>query len=230
MLKRIAVSFVASLAALLVLAGSGLIFGQGSRVIMESSTDFTAGKVPFSIGGGLFGEDAKLNYNSTMHRLSIGSSEAPEATVHIAGDDYPQVVINGKAGDSTSGNIWIRFLPTDPFHYFDLSAKTVDGSDTKIMRLGGGGDVVPSRGAVLELAGNEAGGSAILSSGDSGGNVSLSPGLGDIKIGKPLVALGLGPVATMGAIGGSGPTNSAQSAWVRFIDSTGQAMWIPAFK
>lgn len=224
MLKKV------SLISVLMVFCAGALFGQGARIVMETASEFALKSIPFSMGGGLFGEDSAFRYDSSTHRLSIGSSASPEATVHIQGADYPQVVVNGQVGDPEKGNIWLRFLPTDPYNFFDFSAKTVDGSDTKTMRLGGGGDVTVNRGATIELAGNEAGGSATVRSGDVGGNVNLEPAGGDIKWGKPLVALGDGPAATLGATGGSGPSSSSQHSWVRAVDSSGQAIWIPAYK
>lgn len=61
------------------------------------------------------------------------------------------------------------------------------------------------------------------------GNVVLSPA-GDIRWNKPLVALGGGATATLGTIGGSGPTTAAQNSWLRVLDSTGAACWIPVWK
>lgn len=52
----------------------------------------------------------------------------------------------------------------------------------------------------------------------------------DIKWGKALVALGGGAAPTLGTIGGSGPATAAQNTWLRVLDSTGAAAWIPVWK
>lgn len=45
-----------------------------------------------------------------------------------------------------------------------------------------------------------------------------------------LVALGGGSAPTLGTIGGSGPATAGQNSWLRMIDSTGAAFWVPAWK
>jgi hypothetical protein len=45
-----------------------------------------------------------------------------------------------------------------------------------------------------------------------------------------LVALGGGATPTLGTIGASGPTTAAQNTWLRLLDSTGAAFWVPAWK
>ena len=45
-----------------------------------------------------------------------------------------------------------------------------------------------------------------------------------------LVALGGGAGATLGTIGGSGPATAGQNTWLRMVDSTGAAFWVPAWK
>jgi hypothetical protein len=61
-------------------------------------------------------------------------------------------------------------------------------------------------------------------------NILVDPGTADIKWGKALVALGGGAAPTFGTIGGTGPTAAAQNAWMRVLDSTGAAFWIPVWK
>ena len=52
----------------------------------------------------------------------------------------------------------------------------------------------------------------------------------DIQWGKALVALGGGAAPTVGTIGGSGPAVAAQNTWLRVLDSTGAACWLPVWK
>lgn len=52
----------------------------------------------------------------------------------------------------------------------------------------------------------------------------------DIQWGKPLVALGGGLAPTLGTIGGTGPATAAQNSWMRAVDSTGAAFWVPVWK
>jgi hypothetical protein len=52
----------------------------------------------------------------------------------------------------------------------------------------------------------------------------------DIMWGRALIALGGGAAPTLGTIGGTGPATAAQNTWMRVIDSTGAAFWVPAWK
>lgn len=62
------------------------------------------------------------------------------------------------------------------------------------------------------------------------GNLTLGAGATDLKWGKALIALGGGAGPTFGTIGGSGPATAAQNSWMRVLDSTGAAFWVPAWK
>lgn len=64
----------------------------------------------------------------------------------------------------------------------------------------------------------------------SGNTVRLAGGGDDIQWGTVLIALGGGAAPTLGTIGGSGPATAAQNSWMRVIDSTGAAFWVPAWK
>jgi hypothetical protein len=62
------------------------------------------------------------------------------------------------------------------------------------------------------------------------GQLRLDPQNGDIRWDKALVALGGGAAATLGTIGGSGPSTAAQNSWERRLDSTGAVCWVPVWK
>lgn len=62
------------------------------------------------------------------------------------------------------------------------------------------------------------------------GKINLSPGANDIKWGKALVALGTTSLITLGKTGGSGPATVAQDSWMRVLDSTGAAFFVPVWK
>jgi hypothetical protein len=62
------------------------------------------------------------------------------------------------------------------------------------------------------------------------GEVELSPDGVDIRWGRPLVALGTGGAATLGATGSPGPTVAAQNSWMQVHDHTGVIFWVPAWK
>jgi len=60
--------------------------------------------------------------------------------------------------------------------------------------------------------------------------ITLGDGTLDVKWAKALVALGGGAAPTLGTIGGSGPATAGQNSWLRVIDSTGAAFWVPVWK
>lgn len=63
-----------------------------------------------------------------------------------------------------------------------------------------------------------------------GTRVYLAPDGEDIRWGKALVSLGGGAAPTLGTIGGSGPAVATQDSWMRVVDSTGAAFWVPVWK
>lgn len=60
--------------------------------------------------------------------------------------------------------------------------------------------------------------------------VILGNGTVDLKLNKATVALGAGAAASFGTIGTPGPLTAAQNGWLRFLDSTGAACWVPFWK
>ena len=60
--------------------------------------------------------------------------------------------------------------------------------------------------------------------------VVLGDGTADTQWAKPLVAVGPTTLITLGKTGGSGPATAAQNSWLRLLDSTGAACWIPVWK
>ena len=46
----------------------------------------------------------------------------------------------------------------------------------------------------------------------------------------PRTALGGGAAATLGTVGGSGPTTAAQNSWTRLYDSSGATYWVPLWQ
>lgn len=84
----------------------------------------------------------------------------------------------------------------------------------------------------------DAGGTSILHLGNGTGTaevqiadnlVALSSST-DLRFNKALVAMGGGAAPTFGTIGGSGPAAAGQNSWLRLVDSTGAAFWVPVWK
>jgi hypothetical protein len=67
--------------------------------------------------------------------------------------------------------------------------------------------------------------------GVAGAGTALNLGGGaDLQWGKALVAMGAGGAPTLGTTGGTGPATTTQNTWLRFLDSTGAAAWVPVWK
>jgi hypothetical protein len=65
----------------------------------------------------------------------------------------------------------------------------------------------------------------------AGGQLRLNRNSGgDIAWGRALIPLGGGAAPTFGTIGGTGPATAAQNTWMRVIDSTGVAFFVPVWK
>src|SRR5262245_1335959 len=52
----------------------------------------------------------------------------------------------------------------------------------------------------------------------------------DIMWGKAVIATGGGACAVFGTIGGSGPSQSSQGGWMRVVDSTCVAFFVPFWR
>ena len=102
--------------------------------------------------------------------IGIGTT-SPAATLEISNTGAAQILLTATGG----GNGRLQFNPSGGFG--DIRFLTADGSDTKVLRMSGGGDVTTNRGAVFESYGNEASsaGAAIIRAGD-GGNIQLLNG------------------------------------------------------
>jgi hypothetical protein len=65
---------------------------------------------------------------------------------------------------------------------------------------------------------------------DASDRMELGMEASGIKWGTPLVPLGTSSTATLGKVGGSGPSNKAQNSWMQVVDSTGAPFWVPVWK
>jgi len=81
------------------------------------------------------------NGGSAITALTLDMSEGGAATFNAG------VTATGLIGNATN---------------FDIMQNTSDGSDNKRTRIGGGGDVISSRGALVEVSGNEHGNGGML--------------------------------------------------------------------
>jgi hypothetical protein len=121
----------------------------------------------------------------------------------------------------TDGDGHVDLMPDNAIA---LRAVSLDNAVTRVEVSGNTTGNAPS----ITGAGETNTGLTLATSGS--GNLVLEPNSGDIRWNKALVALGGGASATLGTIGGSGPATATQNTWMRILDSTGAAFWVPAWK
>ena len=123
--------------------------------------------------------------NGTSITLASGASVNDVVDIvaygtFVLADHYTKTASDARyvevAGDTMTGNLNVTGTVTSTglignATNFDIIQNTSDGSDNKRTRIGGGGDVVSSRGAMIEMSGNEHGngGMLFLHAGHGGG-------------------------------------------------------------
>ena len=170
---------------------TGYLAGPASFVIDPAAVGDDTGTVV--IAGNLQVDGVQTTINSTTVAIddlnfSIATDAADAAAANGAG-----ITIGGAGATITydsANDEWDFNKPIDvdsvtvnTLHggttNFDIKQSTTDGADNKRTRIGGGGDVVNTRGAFIELHGNEhtSTGSAVINAGNvTGGEISLRTG------------------------------------------------------
>jgi hypothetical protein len=170
---------------------TGYLAGPATFTIDPAAVGDNTGKVV--IAGDLQVDGVQTTINSTTVSIddlnfSIATDAADAAAANGAG-----ITIGGAGAtityDSTNDEwdfnkpIDVDSVTVNTLHggttNFDIKQSTTDGADNKRTRIGGGGDVVNTRGAFIELHGNEhtSTGSAVINAGNvTGGEISLRTG------------------------------------------------------
>ena len=170
---------------------TGYLAGPASFVIDPAAVGDDTGTVV--IAGNLQVDGVQTTINSTTVAIddlnfSIATDAADAAAANGAG-----ITIGGAGAtityDSTNDEwdfnkpIDVDSVTVNTLHggatNFDIKQSTTDGADNKRTRIGGGGDVINTRGAFIELHGNEhtSTGSAVINAGNvTGGEISLRTG------------------------------------------------------
>jgi hypothetical protein len=89
--------------------------------------------------------------------------------------------------------------------------------DLKTLGAAVAGDVVLREGTAVRIENNSRDATPRILSIDAANRLELGMDADDIKWGKPVVPLGPLGIAMLGTIGGSGPTQAAQSGWFRRV-------------
>ena len=140
------------------------VFGEGSdlQIYHDGSNSYVkdAGTGNLNLQGenlaleNTSGDNYFVGVNGSFVKIYYSGSEKL-ATTSTGIDVTGTVTSTGLIGNATN---------------FDIRQNTSDGSDSKRTRIGGGGDVISSRGAMIEMSGNEHGngGMLFLSAGHGG--------------------------------------------------------------
>lgn len=174
--------------------------------------------------------DHEFNFNCNRFSLGaqtgavgnqIGVFVAPAVTHTIAGD-FSQFLM------TSAGNITVD-ANGDIFGWTINAPGITAGTGTVVtaaaLNVGGNPGVATTNRVGLRIISNPSGGSGVNAALWVTAGLSRFDGRVDINNG---VALGGGAAATLGTIGGVGPTAAAQAQWVE-IDIGGTAHWIPAW-
>ena len=98
---------------------------------------------------------------------------------------------------------------------------------TQVASGAGAGDIVIKNGSDLRSVNAAGTGTISLVELNTSNHVVLAPEGQHIRWGQAFTALGGGSTATLGTVGGSGPTNPAQTGWRPVIDGNGTLTWEP---
>lgn len=188
----------------------GNIRPQATTTLIGPATSDTAdtGRV-FLIGGG----EAASTRGSYIELCGNESSDT--GAMYIVAGDVAGGSINIGTGGTNAGYITRAGVWT-------LGTGAVETGASR-------GDLVVKNTTGVRSVNNAGNNTYQLIGGNSSDQVVLASGGGDIKWGRPEVALGGGSSATLGTIGGSGPSNAAQNGWLRVVNSTGSAIFLPTF-
>jgi hypothetical protein len=166
-----------SIATKLPLAGGTMTgdisFGDNDKVILGAGSDANirhdGGNTKFSHtgSGGLYlGADTLALQNGAHNETYLSASVNGAVSLRY---DNAEKLATTSTGIDVTGKVTSTGLIGNNTN-FDIVQNTSDGSDNKRTRIGGGGDVVSSRGAMIEMSGNEHGngGMLLLKSGHGG--------------------------------------------------------------
>ena len=185
-----------------------LITTNGGNSVSEINVDCQS----FSLG-------AQTGSNSN----AVGNFVAGAKTQQIAGEVNQFSLTQAANYTINVAGTPVRAWLLNPASITLSGAGTV--TDNEILRIQGNPGTATTNRVGLRILSNPSGGSGINAALWVTAGLSRFDGRVDINNG---IALGGGATATLGTIGGSGPTTAAQAQWVE-IDVGGVAHWIPAW-
>lgn len=151
--------------------GGGALFGHDAAASGElfgiSENAYNDGSWKYKYAG----EAAKHHMKDGVHVLSV-SNASGSADGAITWLDSFTILNDGSVGvgdvdiNNMAGTLTIH---AGGSNIGTIAIDTADGSDSKSLRIGGGGDAADNRGSVIELFGNEGGADIILKAGNVAG-------------------------------------------------------------
>lgn len=182
------------------------------RIAPEQASGTNVAGVDLEVGGGAGTGTGTPGALSLMAPSTTGSGSSVQSLAEIIKVRGTDVIFNkpirlADTGAAVAGAGAIRMQNAGQINARNAANSnniTLVDTTSDVVRLGGDGTAVTG--------------------------IQLQPGTGDIRWGKALVALGGGSSATLGTIGGSGPSTATQNTWMRVTDSSGAAFWVPAWK
>ena len=174
-----------------------------------SEYNFNALKVSFGAQSGAVGNQ-KFPFVSGAETITVAGDYSGMLWTYAAND-----TLNAAIGTYATAT-WNAGTPT---------IGTGSLTNNTVMLIGGNPGAASNDRTALRIISNPTGGAGVNAALYVTAGLSRFDGRVDINNG---IALGGGAGATLGAIGGSGPTAAAQAQWVE-IDIGGVAHWIPVW-
>jgi len=158
---------------------------------------------------------------------AVGGNDAWAANF-IAGTQSGQSYGVRIQGGTTTADASLRVVNSD--ETLVLLLVRGDGSilaSTQVTAGVGAGDIVLKNGADLRAVNAAGTGTFSMMEFNSSNQVVLSPEGEHIRWGRPAATVGGGATATLGTIGGSGPTSATQAGWRPVFDESGVLTFEP---
>src|SRR5216683_1215141 len=194
--------------------GTGVAVSADDTILVGSGTAWVAQALPNCPTGSLAYTQATNLFNCTT---TGGPTHAVLSATHS--DTLAAAVVRGSLIVGNSTPAWSAFALGTAGQLLAVNAGATDPVWT------GAATLATSLTVPLVTRDN----ADLTLSTTTAGNVVLNP-IGDIKWGKAIVALGGGAAPTLGTIGGTGPAAAGQNGWMRVVDSTGTAFWVPIWR
>ncbi len=208
--------------------GTAMATGTPGDILYFSGTGTIAKLADVAIGsvlvsGGVGVAPAWASTVALTGTLAVGTTAVAGAALTVAGGDIAFANDNtNNLGQSGARRPAVVFVGTGV-------ALGANPASTGSVRLPNGG-VVQARNAANDanVAVLSVDASNIVTLGDNSFATKLKGTT--VQWGPALIAMGGGAAPTVGTIGGSGPATAAQNTWLKALDSTGAAIYIPVWK